>query len=495
MKQTNIRSLLIFVAITDIIQAHPEAPSCVHPDTGSGAGYSVTRQKMQKNPSAMLEQQLEQQLRRYAPGGEKEDGGLYATALRELHRALSLQKCLTIMQQREDIEKAAARREVLKMITLPLMKRCGQSSSEHTFKIWYKTLIVTQMMYQLTDMETAGLLKQQLQGQARGMLRLLKDEDYERPDILQRMMKILKEAYTNFTFYEAEDREQPARSREKAQRKKAEEPTKEEPTKENICCCWHEAKPPVEIDNSVNTSCLMPTFNSCQFHQCQFPEQWAPKAVEEGNATKLQEDHTKTKEDADESEKTEGKEETKAKTADEQGSKKEEGVASPEVKEKIKEKTEDKLDSKQEEGVAPPKEAKQEITKASFQENRRQRQQSRRKKIAEEKSSKKNQSEEKTGTAYSEEQSEAVGKRNPQNLTSWIGMMCSSPAGDDDDDTSSGDSFKRASTESASDTESKIVRDPVCIRIIERNLEGQNHYTVVAHFKRVEHAQHITYRI
>ena len=192
---------------------------------------------------------LEQQLRLYAPGGEKEDGGLHATALRELQRALNLQKCLTIMKQKDDIEQAAERREFLKIITLPTMKKCGQSSSEHTFKIWYKTLIVTQDLYQITDMETSRLLKQQLQGQARGMLRLLKDDDYGRPDILQKMIRILKEAYTNFTFPEAEDREQPARTKEKAQRKKAEEPTKEEPTKENICCCcWQAAKPtPVEI--------------------------------------------------------------------------------------------------------------------------------------------------------------------------------------------------------------------------------------------------------
>ena len=299
-------------------------------------------------------------------------------------------------------------------------------------------------------------------------------------------MKILKEAYTNFTFYEADDQGQPASSKKKAQRKKAEEPTIDEPTKENICsCCWHEAKPPVEIDNSRNTDCLMPTFNSCHFHQCQFPELWAPKTVEEGNAPKLQE------EESDENEKTEDKEETKARTAEEQGSKKEEGVAPPEVKEKPA----DKLDSKKEEGVAPPEEAKQRITKTSFQENRRQRQQNRRKLIAEEKSSKRNQNEEKAGMADSEEQSKTVRKRNPQNLTSWIGMVYSSPADDDDDGTSSGDSFKRASNESASDEESRIVRDPVAIRTIERNLEGQNHYTVVAHFKRIEHAQHITYRI
>ena len=125
----------------------------------------------------MLEQQLAQQLRRYIPEGVKEEGGLYATTLRELGKLLSFQRCLEIMQQRDDVERKA----ILDTITLPIMQRCGQSTSEHKFNMWYKTLIVTQRLYQIIDMETAVLLKQQVKGQARGCLcRSLKDEDYEK---------------------------------------------------------------------------------------------------------------------------------------------------------------------------------------------------------------------------------------------------------------------------------------------------------------------------
>jgi len=260
------------------------------------------------------------------------------------------------------------------------------------------------------------------------MLKVLKDDDYGKPDILQKMRKILKEAYINFTFPEAEDREQPAKTREKAQSKKAKQPTEEDIC--CCCCCWQAAKPlPLKIDNSINTSCIMPTYNSCQYHHCQFPEQWAPKAVEEENATRLQENQ----EDqiaADEKEKTEAKEETKQKNAD-------------------------KLDSKQEEGVASPKEAKQVTKDFSFQEIRRQKQQFRRKQRQGETFSKGNQSgETKTGTADSTksesgEELEELQLQNSQtdyveepNQTSWIGMVYSTPADAGGDESSSGDSFK-----------------------------------------------------
>ena len=173
-------------------------------------------------------------------------------------------------------------------------------------------------MYKITDKETAKLLRQQLKGQARGCVcRTLQDEDYERPGILQKMMKNLEEAYTNFTFHEEDDvdvQEQPIDSKKKPQRKKAEEKRIRESTKENVCsCCWNEAKLPVEINNSTNTGCLMPTFNSCQFHQCRFPEMRAPKIVEEEDASKLQKE-----EESDEDERVEDKE-SKAETAEGRG--------------------------------------------------------------------------------------------------------------------------------------------------------------------------------
>jgi len=64
------------------------------------------------------------------------------------------------------------------------------------------------------------------------LLKQIKDEDFEKPDILEKMLNIFNEAYTNFTFpttgdrvrakedEEAEDRVQQAQSKEKVEKKR-----------------------------------------------------------------------------------------------------------------------------------------------------------------------------------------------------------------------------------------------------------------------------------
>ena len=94
-----------------------------------------------------------------------------------------------------------------------------------------------QQRFGITDQETAKILRQQLKGQARGCIcRTMQDEDYEKPDILKKMMKKLEDAYTNFTFYEEDDvdeQEQLNSSRKKPERKKAEKEKVKESMKEN----------------------------------------------------------------------------------------------------------------------------------------------------------------------------------------------------------------------------------------------------------------------
>ena len=58
-------------------------------------------------------------------------------------------------------------------------------------------MLVTMKLYELTDVEVAGLLRKQLKGQARGLLKQIKDEDFEKPDILENILNIFNEAYTN----------------------------------------------------------------------------------------------------------------------------------------------------------------------------------------------------------------------------------------------------------------------------------------------------------
>jgi len=106
----------------------------------------------------------------------------------------------------------------------------------------------------------------------------------------------------------------------------------------------------------------MPTFNSCQFHHCQFPEQWAPKAVEEANAAeppKDQEDHST----ADKKEKTKAKEESEQKNESKPDSKSKEGVVPPTGTRQALEDPE----RVPEEGVVSPMEAKQVIKDEGFQ--------------------------------------------------------------------------------------------------------------------------------
>ena len=78
---------------------------------------------------------------------------------------------------------------------------------------------------------------------------------------------------------------------------------------------------------------------------------------------------------------------------------------------------------------------------------------------------------------------------------SWIGMVSTLADTGADDENSDDDSFTCGPVEEASDTESKHVRDPVRVRLVEPNDEGNLCYTATVHFKRVEHVQHIRHRI
>ena len=216
-QQKNIRSLLIFLAITVILEAKPLPPCCVTPDTGSGAGYCATQLKMKTHPSTVLEEQLSEQLRQFIPEGGKEekDGGLHAAVMNKLGQLLSFQSCAEVLLRTKEDERKA----IIDMIKLPVMQKVRQGKSVHTFQKWKQGIIMYQQRFGITEEETAKILRQQLKGQARGCIcRTLQDEDYEKPDILKKMMKNLEDAYTNFTFYEEDDvdvQEQPNSSRKK----------------------------------------------------------------------------------------------------------------------------------------------------------------------------------------------------------------------------------------------------------------------------------------
>ena len=117
-------------------------------DTGSGAGYCVTRHLL-----AMADH-FEQQLRLCAPSGGKEFRDLQVAALRELYKSLDLEKSLKAIRLNE-VEEATERRKALDQIVLPTMKKCGRSTSLQVYQSWYKTEMVAQQLYKLTDIETA----------------------------------------------------------------------------------------------------------------------------------------------------------------------------------------------------------------------------------------------------------------------------------------------------------------------------------------------------
>jgi len=187
----------------------------------------------------------------------------------------------------------------------------------------------------------------------------------------------------------------------------------------------------------------------------------ASKIAEGDDASKPKKEEEESEEDG----RVENKEK-KAETAERSSSRKEEGVATPEA---------------EEEGVVPPGNEKQGKPQEGSQETRRSRQQNRRKKISEEKLMMKNGADEKQ--------------------VSWVGMVhseyypqsvCEHEGIDEENyETSSGNSFKENPWESASDEESKIVRNPVAIKLIESNTEGNNTYTVVVHVKKNEHVTHL----
>ena len=213
--------------------AKPLSPAVSPPDTGSGAGYCAAQLKMKgldcvpseamMTPSpTVLEEQMLRQL--FPEGGKdsKKDGSLHAAMLEQLEELLrSRSQAEALLKERDDERKAT-----IELIELPIMQKVRQGKAGHKFRKWQQAIIMYQQRFGITDIETAKILRQQLKGQARGCIcRTLQAEDYDKPDILKKMMKHLEDAYTNFTFCEEDDvdeQEQLNSSRKKPERKKAE---------------------------------------------------------------------------------------------------------------------------------------------------------------------------------------------------------------------------------------------------------------------------------
>ncbi len=86
--------------------------------------------------------------------------------------------------------------------------------------------------------------------------------------------------------------------KKKPERKKAEKERPKESPNENVCsCCGNEAQLFVEMNNSTNTGCLIPTFKDCKFHNCRFPEMKTSKIAEGEDASRPKKEEEESEED------------------------------------------------------------------------------------------------------------------------------------------------------------------------------------------------------
>ena len=108
-----------------------------------------------------------EQLRSCTPSGEKGFSDLQIATLQRLQSSFALTTSLNAIR----LEEAEERRKALDKIEVPTMKKVGKKASLRTYQSWWKTLMVTMKLYELTDVEVAGLLRKQLKGQARGLLK------------------------------------------------------------------------------------------------------------------------------------------------------------------------------------------------------------------------------------------------------------------------------------------------------------------------------------
>ena len=293
----------------------------------------------------------------------------------------------------------------------------------------------------MTGQETAKMVSAQAKGQARGIIcRTMQSEDFERTDALEKLMRNLKHAYANFTFYEQDEvdaQKQLISPEKKPTREKAEKRRQNDSSKENVCTCCsnegNEAQLFVEMNNSTNTSCVIPTFKDCTFHHCTLPDIKTSKIAEEGVVTPEAKEGVVTPEEKEESVVTHEA--------------KEQGVVTPEAGESVA------TPGVEEKGVVSPGDEKQTKIQERSPETRRERQQNRRRKMSQEKEQ----------------------MKNGDHKIQWIGMVYSEcqpmesnwqhdgidEENRDNSETSSGDSFKDEPNEVDSDLESKIVRNPI----------------------------------
>ena len=255
----------------------------VSPDTGSGAGYCATRHKMKTLPSTNQEDQLAAELKPSLLNEKKaeKDGGDQTAMINEqLMLFLRTQeKVQTMFLVREE-----ERKETIELVQLPRLRKVRPENAHAKFRIWKKLVIWFQKEFQMTNQETAKMVSEQAQGQARGIIcRTMQYEDFVKIDALEKLMTNLENAYANYTFY---DHDEVVTQKQKASPKKKPEPKRAEQVEQSVPPkAENEAHLCVEVDNSTNTSCVIPTFKDCTFHHCNLPDIKTSKTTEEGVAT------------------------------------------------------------------------------------------------------------------------------------------------------------------------------------------------------------------
>ena len=226
-------SLPLYSIVTVVVPVHylysiaqPLPLYHVSPDTGSGAGYCATRHKMKTLPSTNQEDQLAAELKPSLLNEKKaeKDGGDQTAMINEqLMLFLRTQdKVQTMFLEREE-----ERKKTIELVQLPRLKKVRPENAHAKFRIWKKLVMLFQKEFQMTNQETAKMVSEQAQGQARGIIcRTMQYEDFEKIDALEKLMRNLENAYANYTFYEQDEvvtQKQKTSPKKKPEHKRAEQ--------------------------------------------------------------------------------------------------------------------------------------------------------------------------------------------------------------------------------------------------------------------------------